>query len=357
MKRSVAASAAIAWLVLASQPASPHAQTTTTVQFDREIVRILDNHCVMCHAEKATAFPLITYEQTYMARWKIRQGALDRHMPPWAAVPGYGEFANDNGLTQREIDFLVSWAESYGPRNNGEVFRGTTVHEPSKPVQARTDFERWELGQPDALLPIPASRIVDPKLKSERWLRGLEYRPADRRAVRAVSFRIQETGQWIGTWTPWHGVVRFPEGLALHLPAGSHVVTDVDQGSLALYFAEKPSTRPITNLVVDAKGAAAMGRKLIATAKLSEDTNLLALEPAILHGVQSIEVSARSPSGATRVLLFAKDIPVDWPTPYVYRQPVFLPKGTELTVVEHYGVDVAKAPVTFSLYQGTPLPR
>ena len=34
-------------------------------------------------------------------------------MSPWAAVPGYGDFANDNGLTQREIDFLVSWAESY----------------------------------------------------------------------------------------------------------------------------------------------------------------------------------------------------------------------------------------------------
>src|SRR6185369_9779260 len=223
VKRLIAASTAIAWLVLASQPASPHAQTTTTVQFDREIVRILDNHCVMCHAEKALAFPLITYEQTYMARWKIRQSALDRHMPPWAAVPGYGEFVNDNGLTQREIDFLVSWAESYGPRNNGEVFRGTTVHEPSKAVQARTDFERWELGKPDALLPITASRIVDPKLKTERWLRGLEYRPADRRSVRAVSFRIQETGQWIGTWTPWYGFVSFPRGLGMHLPAGSHV--------------------------------------------------------------------------------------------------------------------------------------
>ena len=358
MKRLIAASTAIAWLVLASPPASPHAQTTTTVQFDREIVRILDNHCVMCHAEKALAFPLITYEQTYMARWKIRQSALDRHMPPWAAVPGYGEFVNDNGLTQREIDFLVSWAESYGPRNNGEVFKGTTVHEPSRPVQARSDLERWELGKPDALLPIPANRIVDPKLRSERWLRGLEYRPTDRRSVRAVSFRIQETGQWIGTWTPWYGFVSFPQGLALRLPAGSHVAADVDQGSLALYFAEKPSARPISTLVLDAKPTPdGHARKLIATAKLTEDTNLLALEPSIQRGGQSIEVSARSPSGATRVLLFAKDIPVDWPTPYVYRQPVLLPKGTELVVIEHYGLDVAKAPVTFSLYQGSPLPR
>jgi hypothetical protein len=332
-----------------------HAQLTTSVQFDREIVRILDNHCVMCHAENALSFPLITYEQTYLARWKIRQSVLDRHMPPWAAVPGYGDFANDNALTQREIDFLVSWAESYGPRNNGEIFRGTTVHAPAKPIQARTDFEQWELGKPDVLVPVPANRVLDPKLKAERWLRGLEYKPADRRNVRAVSFRIQETGQWIGTWTPWHSVVSFPQGLALRLPAGSHLVADTEQGSVALYYAAKPSARPLSNLVLEARPASGTPRKRVATTKLTEDLNVLALEPAIQRGVQSIEVSARIPSGATQVLLFARDIPTDWPTPYVYRRPVSLPKGTELTVVEHYSTDVPSATVTFSAYSGPPL--
>jgi len=344
----------LACLILASQPALPHAQATTTMQFDREIVRILDNHCVMCHAEKSLAFPLVTYEQTYVARWKIRQSALDRHMPPWAAVPGYGDFVNDNALTQREIDFLVSWAESYGPRNNGQVFRGTTAQAPAKAVQARADFEQWELGKPDVVLPIPANRVVDPKLKSERGLRGLEYKPADRRSVRAVSFRIQETGQWIGTWTPWYGFASFPQGLALSLPAGSHVVADVDQGSIGLYYAEKPTSRPVSDLVLAPKTGPA--RTLVATAKLAEETHLLALEPALAPGIQSIEVSARLPSGATRVLLFAKNIPLDWPTPYVYRQPVSLPRGTELTVIEHSTTDVTSAPVTFSIYQGPPLP-
>src|SRR5579863_7191264 len=51
--------------------AGAHAQPTTTVQFDREIVRILDDHCVMCHADQDLAFPLITYEQTYASRWQI----------------------------------------------------------------------------------------------------------------------------------------------------------------------------------------------------------------------------------------------------------------------------------------------
>jgi Cu/Ag efflux protein CusF len=353
---------------LASQPALPHAQATTTVQFDREIVRILDNHCVMCHVEKGPAFPLVTYEQTYVARWKIRQSALDRHMPPWAAVPGYGDFANDNALTQREIDFLVSWAESFGPRNNGQVYQARGVQAASaKPVQARTDFEAWELGKPDQVLPVPGGGVVDPKLKSDRWLRGLQYKPADRRAVRAVSFRIQESGQWIGSWTPWAGFVSLPEGLAVRFPAGSHLVAEfhlagpdskeaqADAGSLGLYFAEKPSARTVSTLVLDARTAPGASRKLLATRRLAEGVNVLALEPALRPGVQSIEVSARLPAGPTQVLLFVRNIPIDWPTPYVYRQPVSLPKGTELTVIEHFASDTTAVPVTFSVFQGAPL--
>ncbi len=133
----VAAAAALSAVgcLLSPRAVFAHAQATTTVQFDREIVRILNNHCVMCHMENGPAFPLVTYEQTYAARWKIRQSVLNRHMTPWPAVPGYGDFANDNGLTQREIDFLVSWAESYGPRNNGAVYTGVALQTRPSPCR------------------------------------------------------------------------------------------------------------------------------------------------------------------------------------------------------------------------------
>ena len=79
-----------------------HGSVTTTVLFDREIVRVLNDHCVMCHMEQGLAFPLETYEQTWVRRQPIRTSVLRRHMPPWAAVPGYGTFANANSLTLRE---------------------------------------------------------------------------------------------------------------------------------------------------------------------------------------------------------------------------------------------------------------
>jgi Cu/Ag efflux protein CusF len=354
------------------QAARAHAQATTTVQFDREIVRILDDHCVMCHVERGLAFPLVTYEQTYAARWQIRMDALDHHMAPWAAARGIGDFANDNGLTQPEIDFLASWAESYGPRNNGEVYRQVAAT-PSAPkiIQAHVDFDRWVLGKPDLLLrlaenvvqPQEAQRIqrtvIDPQLTHERWLRGLEYKPGDRRVVHAVSFTVQETGQWLGSWTPWRGFVSLPAMLAYRLPAGCHIVADIhyygtreavlDQGSLGLYFSDSPSPRAVFDVVVQAT----------ATQKLDADTNLVAFEPQLAPGLQSIEVAAKTPDGARRVLLFAQDIPLQWPTPYVFGTPVALPKGTELSVIEHYASDAPRparaTAVTFSAYAGAAL--
>ena len=99
-----------------------HGSSTTTVLFDREIVRILNERCVMCHADNSLSFPLVTYEQTWLQGRSMRSSVLRRHMPPWPAVAGYGDFVNDNHLTMRETQFLVSWVEGLGPRNAGKVF-------------------------------------------------------------------------------------------------------------------------------------------------------------------------------------------------------------------------------------------
>src|SRR5580700_6091958 len=92
----VAMGAASAWILWS------HETLTTTVLFDREIVRILDKHCVMCHFENGPSFPLETYEQTWLQKRKIHAATISRHMPPWDAVPGYGQFINENNLTLRE---------------------------------------------------------------------------------------------------------------------------------------------------------------------------------------------------------------------------------------------------------------
>jgi hypothetical protein len=356
LPRLTSAAAVLAAMLCAwPRPASPHETVTTTVLFDREIVRILNGHCVMCHMEKGPSFPLETYEQVWLQKRKISAAVLARHMPPWAALSGYGRFANENVVTLRESQFLVSWMEGLGPRNAGKVFTNTSA--PGAPkqqaVRAQIDFGRWQLGQPDAVLELQAitvepnrpndiqRTIVDLALATERGVRALEYIPGDRRVVRAAFFTVQETGQWIGSWTPWYGFVKLPQSVAYRLPAGSHVVAEihyrhvservVDRGRVGVYFESAAASRTVSDLVVEARGT----KRLHGEATLAADTTLLALRSDAGPGITSIEVSARKTDGGTVVLLFAKDIPTDWPTPYILADPVVLRRGTTLSVTAY----------------------
>ncbi|PWU09272.1 MAG: hypothetical protein C5B51_06515 [Terriglobia bacterium] len=338
-----------------------HETLTTTVLFDREIVRILEKHCVMCHAENGSAFSLETYEHTWLKKREVRAAVIARRMPPWAAVPGYGQFVNDNSLTLRETQFVVSWVEGLGPRNSGTVFTNVAGPDAARPpdVRAHVHFGEWELGTPQLTRKLPANTIgagapdqikrtaVDLELPSERRLSALEYLPGDRRVVRAAFFTIQESGQWIGSWTPWQGFMQLPNNAAWRLPAGSHLVAEihyrgtkapiVDQGTLGLYFTDQPSSLA-SDLVLNARAEPAPGsapQKLHAAMRLTADTYAFALLPEVSPGLHSIEVAAKKPDGTTDVLLFAKDFPLDWPAPYIFKNPVALSKGTELSVTAY----------------------
>jgi hypothetical protein len=363
MKRALLAVAVcmMAW-ALWPRDVRGHETLTTTVLFEREIVRILNKHCVMCHSANNVSFPLETYEQTWLRGRSIRAHVLARQMPPWAGVPGYGQFINDNGLTLRETQFIVSWVEGLGPRNAGTVFLNVVDENvaPPQPVRAHMHVG-WQLGEPDLTRQLAANTIeagqptvikrtvIDLGLTSERWLRGVEYLPGDRRVVRAAFFTVEETKQWLGSWTPWYGADNLSPGAAFRLPRGSRIVAEihyrgapeqvVDQGTIGLFFADQPGSNSPSDLVLEATGqvpARTAAHRFRAETRLAEDTYALALRPDIQAGVKSIEVSARTPNGGTEILLFAQDIAIDWPTPYVFKKPVFLAKGTELSVTAYY---------------------
>jgi hypothetical protein len=175
--------------------------------------------------------------------------------------------------------------------------------------------------------------------------------------VRAVFFTLQETGQWLGSWTPWYGFVNLPAGAAYRLPAGSHVVAEIhyrsarepvaDRGTLGLYFAESPTPNRPSDLVLDAAGRRPTGlapTRFRADVRLAADTRALALRPEVQPGVKSIEVAARKPDGGTEVLLFLQNMPIDWPTPYIFKTPVPLPRGTVLSMTAYADATGASQP-------------
>ena len=348
----------IAGVVVWPRAVMSHGSSTTTVLFDREIVRILNERCVMCHADDSLSFPLLTYEQTWLQGRSMRSSVLRRHMPPWPAVAGYGDFVNDNHLTMRETQFLVSWVEGLGPRNAGKVFLNVVDPKAAAPpeVRATTHSDHWRLGEPDLARQLPPLTIaanerdmvkrtvIDLGLSSTRQVRALEFMPGDRRIVRAVTFSVERTGQWLGGWTPWHGFVTLPDNVAYRVPAGTRIVADihyrgaservVDRGTLGLFFAKSPVRESATDLVIDARSnRPGSDSALNGRTRITADTTVWAIQPEIVAGLSSLEVSARRPDGGTDVLLALTDPSPDWPTPYLLKTPRRLTRASELFVV------------------------
>jgi hypothetical protein len=351
MKAKLAVGSLLVALIVGAGSVSSHETLTTTVLFDREIVRVLNAHCVMCHSTDGPAFPLSTYEETWLKGRSIRAEVIARHMPPWAAVPGYGDFANDNGLTLREMQFVVSWVEGLGPRNAGRVF--LNVQDPDRPrpreIRAERHEGHWQVGTPEltreiaATLPASAGVarvVVDPGLATIRHLRALEYQPGNRRAIRAVFFTVERTGQWLGSWTPWYGFAQLPPDVGHRLPPGSRIVAEIhyrgggspatERGTLGLFFTGSVRAAMDADLTIDAR--IERGSRVRGQAIVRADTYAAALWPELPAGLTGIEVASRSRAGATEVLLFAKDPPAEWPTPYVFKKPVLLRAGTSLVV-------------------------
>ena len=60
----------------------------------------------------------MTYKDARPWGEAIKQQVLGRRMPPWNAVKGFGEFRDDRGLTQEDLEIIGEWVEGGMPEGN-----------------------------------------------------------------------------------------------------------------------------------------------------------------------------------------------------------------------------------------------
>src|SRR5207249_6034503 len=103
-----------------------------------------------CHSKGQIApFALTSYRKAAGWAEAIAEAVEDRRMPPWHADPRYGSFANDNHLSEREIQVLVSWAR--GGRPEGEPVAAPPLAPP---------LGRWGIPGPDVIVAMPRPFLV-----------------------------------------------------------------------------------------------------------------------------------------------------------------------------------------------------
>lgn len=98
--------------------AAAHEVITTNITWGREISRVFTRRCISCHHNRGPAFDLSSYEQARPWAEAIKQEVLERRMPPWGAVKGFGDFRDEVGLSEWEITVISSWVEGGAPKGN-----------------------------------------------------------------------------------------------------------------------------------------------------------------------------------------------------------------------------------------------
>jgi len=63
-------------------------------------------------------FALISYEDVSKRGELIAKVTRSRYMPPWHAVHGYGEFADERRLTDEQIATIGEWVRTGMPRGD-----------------------------------------------------------------------------------------------------------------------------------------------------------------------------------------------------------------------------------------------
>lgn len=352
-------------LTVTARPVETHPRITTTLLWVKDIAPILQRRCFTCHSPNNLAMSLTTYNEARPWAVAIREEVLTRHMPPWAAVAGYGRFQNDPSLTQGEWDLLVAWVDGGAP--SGQTLQEGDIAPLYAPSEAT-----WLTGEPDVVArPAKAQEVpanepdrvervdIDPGFTSDQRVHGIAFRPGARRVVRYAAIFEAGSNRWLFTWTPWGTVMHLPEGVAFTVKAGTKLSVEIgyrgteeaqsDLSEVGFYLEKGGSvgTASVLAMPGPSMSVAPGGAPVRLRAELAWDETaaLQAVYPEAGPGTASLELTAMLPDGGVRPLLWLRDYRADWPTPYLYVDPVPLPRGTKL-VMTAYVTNPGDQPIT-----------
>jgi mono/diheme cytochrome c family protein len=354
--RRIAFFLAIAFCLLpfAFRSAAAHEPITTKVRFNKEVVRILQRSCLGCHRPGGIAMSLATYDEARPWAKAIKEEVLNKRMPPWHAVKGFGDFRNAPLLTQREVDLLVNWVEGGAPK-------GEESDLPTAPLYSGD----WRLGKPDLVLKPQAAAGVAASADETRtitlatnttearWLAAIDLRPGEARVVHCAKFYLegeQSPGLCLGTWMPGQKTVAWPEGTAQLLPAGARLAVEIhyhgtdeaakDASEVGLYFAKSTPNRQVQEIAItddEARIPAGVAKHQASVSYTTrEDVEALALRPLVNPLITSLQATAYRPDGSEEVLLWARGYQFDWQPTYHFKRAAVLPKGTRIEVIAYF---------------------
>ena len=344
--------------------------------FNKDVAPIVFQHCSPCHRPGHVApFALLTYDDVKRRAAQIATVTADRRMPPWLPEPDYGLFQDERRLRDDQIAIIQQWVQD-GTREGdaGEL-----------PAAPPARAEGWQLGRPDLIVEMPEPYTLQPHgsdvfrnfvipltLSSARYVRAVEFQPGNQHVVHHGVIGIDRTrssrrfdqedpepgygdrlsegvqspeGHFLG-WTPGKTPVMEPADMAWRLDRGTDLVVqlhllpgdhpEVIRASVGLFFTDGPPTRVPVLVKLGSKSidipAGEAAYTITDTYVLPADVDVLAVYPHAHYLAREMRGFATLPDGTTTGLIWIKDWDFNWQDEYRYADPVFLPKGTVVTM-------------------------
>ncbi len=355
-----------------------HAQPSA-ITFDKHIAPIVFTQCAPCHRPGESApFSLLGYEDVKKHARQIATVTKSRFMPPWLPDPSPIQFADQRLLTNEQIDLIERWVEQGAQEGNAADL-------PPRPKFT----EGWQLGEPDLVLKVSKAftlRAGGPddyrnfiftfNGTETRYVRAVEIRPGNKRVVHHANLLIDRnrSSRWRDGrdgqpgfpgmdlrieanlndpeshflfWKPGTVLSGEPDGMSWTLEPGTDLILNMHlqptgkpeqiEPSLGIYFTNKPPR--LHPLLVQLENDRALdippgAAEFTVTDEftLPVDCDLMGVYPHAHYLGKDILASATLPDGSRKTLIRIRHWDVNWQGVYRYAQPVFLPKGTTLSM-------------------------
>ncbi len=343
-----------------------------------DVATIIYDHCSSCHHQGGIGpFSLMSYTDAVANGNAIAQAVQSRHMPPWPADPEYRSYADQNALTQAEIDAITSWVGFGVPYGDPELEPDPPVYDPSGSLldtihhvvaidpytlQFNTDEYRW------FTLPTNFPDTV--------FVNGIEVMPGLSAYVHHADISYDATGTsaaldaldplpgfnsstgspyysyYMNAWQPGGDPLRYPPNWGIPIPPGADLVLEIHYGPggqgqtdstrMNLRFVTAPG--PVRKVRVgwtlyDSPPVLLDGPLMIPayTIKtfhqqytLPNDRSYLSICPHMHQLGKSYKVWAEIPGGGTIPLVNIPQWEFHWQMYYTFQQVQVLPAGTVL---------------------------